>query len=177
MAWLSVILASGCLAIALLHGLRTLSRWRAGELPHAVMALGMAAMFAPPFDPVPRLVWVATFALCAVWTLAAVLVRRGGFGTEPGHHLVGSVAMLFMLLGGHQAAGWRAPVAILLAGACTWHALRCVERLAATSPERGPTDLRAAVATAPTGTRVARLVDTGHVVVAVAMSTMLLGAL
>lgn len=171
MVWLSVVPAGACLAVALLHGVRAVrlpGRRLGAELLHLVMASGMAAMFAPAFDPVPRVAWVVTFAAGAAWASVAV-VRDRAFGGEPGHHLVGSVAMLFMLFGGHQAAGWRAPVAIVLAGACAWHALRCAEPLREDAPPPG-----GGVAVVA---RTSRLADVGHVVVAVAMAVMLLGAL
>ncbi len=170
MTWLSVVLAGGCLVVALLHGMRAVvapGRRVPAELLHLVMALGMAAMFAPADDPVPRGMWVVTFGVCTAWAAVAV-VRRREIGGELGHHLVGSAAMLFMLLVGHGAAGWGAPAAIVLAGACGWHALRCVERLHEQGPVPG-----GGVAVAA---RTSRLADLGHVGVAVAMTVMLLGA-
>ena len=138
-------------------------------LAHLAMAVGMAAMFAPALDPVPHGVWVLVFVATALGAIGST-VRERGIGGEPGHRLVGSVAMLFMLLVGHHEAGqvWRSVVAVVLAAACGWHALGCAERLR--DPEPPPPG---AVALA---VRRTRLADFGHVVVAAAMALMLLGA-
>jgi hypothetical protein len=186
MAWLSVILMGACLGFALVHGARVVrgGARRPGELAHMAMALGMGAMFAPAQDPVPRLVWVLVFAATAVGALGST-VRERGIGGEPGHRLVGSIAMLFMLLVGHQEAGqvWRSLVAIVLAGTCGWHALRCADRLR--DAEHAGNALVEDVANghAPVerggvalAVRRPRLVDVGHVAVAAAMALMLLGA-
>lgn len=82
------------------------------ELSHLAMALGMAAMFAPFGDPIPPLVWSIVFGMAAAWFAACLLrvgapaegaaddqLRRHQFGQ---HHLVVNLAMLFMVIGGHQ---------------------------------------------------------------------------
>ncbi len=91
-------------------GARTLPG-SAYDLPHLAMALGMAAMFSPLGDPVPRLAWVIVFALSAAW-FASWALRDGlvfdGLGADTtAHHLVANLAMLFMLMTSHQhgAAG------------------------------------------------------------------------
>jgi len=77
------------------------------ELTHLAMAVGMAAMFSPFGDPVPPLVWLIVFGMAAAW-FAACLLHAGTpthgaaehqFGQ---HHLVANLAMLFMVVGGHQ---------------------------------------------------------------------------
>lgn len=93
--------------VCLLAGLYHLGRLAARRAPaasagaHAVMGLGMAAMFVPALDPVPQPVWVALFVLSGAW-FAATAWRAGTVAGEAGHHVVGAVAMLFMLLGGHD---------------------------------------------------------------------------
>lgn len=97
--WIDVPLAVVCL-LAGLHYIGLLVARRgpvvASAAP-AVMGLGMAAMFAPAADPVPDPVWVVVFLLVAAGFGAAVL-RAGSLLGEPGHHAVGAVAMVFMLL-------------------------------------------------------------------------------
>lgn len=64
---------------------------------HAAMGAGMAAMFVPAADPVPRTVWVAVFVVVAAWFGVACVRGSTLFGAA-GHHAVGGVAMLSMLL-------------------------------------------------------------------------------
>jgi uncharacterized protein DUF5134 len=174
--WVSAGLAVVCLAVAALHLARLAVHARAaagvpggpvGELSHAVMALGMAAMFSPLGDPLPAPVWTVAFVLCGAW-FAAVALRGRDPGGDAAHHVVGSAAMLFMLLSGHAhvdagagadaghaahhgggtggGVGLVSVAAIVLAGYFAWHALRCSDRLrVATAP---PTDDDAA---APAG--------------------------
>jgi hypothetical protein len=68
------------------------------------MGIGMAAMFVPAADPVPRLVWVGVFLVVAAW-FAAAIIRTGSLLGDCGHHLIGAVAMLYMLLGGAATSG------------------------------------------------------------------------
>jgi hypothetical protein len=74
---------------------------RMGHGGHLLMALGMVAMFVPPVDPLPPLVWVGIFVVFGAW-IGAVVLRAGAAGTYPperGHqiHLVISmVAMVYM---------------------------------------------------------------------------------
>lgn len=167
MPWLSGILVALCLALALLHAVRLVARRSGAEAVHLAMALGMAAMFAP-LDPVPAPVWTAVFATCTAAALAFVARTRDLAG-EPGHLLVGSVAMLFMAVsehvhGGHAGGpGWAAPAALLLAGACAWHALRCAQRFDEPSATGGVLGVRAGAG--------------AHAVMAVGMGAMLLTAL
>jgi hypothetical protein len=146
MAWFTSLLAAVSLGLGLLHLVRLVTarhdgRSVAGEASHAVMGLGMAAMFSPVGDPVPAPVWVAAFGVSAAWFAAAVL-RSGPAGDDAGHHVVCGVAMLFMLAAGmsgrpggheheHAAAGWVSLVAIVLAGYFAWHVMRCGDRFLA----------------------------------------------
>lgn len=103
LAWLDVPLAVACLAAGVLS-LALLRTGRSAAAAHALMAFGMAAMFLPAADPLPRSVWLGAF--CVVGLVAAVAVARSreAFG-EGAHHLVGSAAMVFMLLVHHAAVG------------------------------------------------------------------------
>jgi hypothetical protein len=104
-AWLDVPLGVACLLAGLYHLGLALGR-RAPAVPataYAAMGFGMAAMFVPAADPVPRAVWVAAFAASAVW-FGIGLVRSGSGAA--GHHLVGALAMLFMLLVPGHGVGW-----------------------------------------------------------------------
>lgn len=75
-----------------------------GHLTHLVMALGMAAMFAPALDPFPRTAWLVLFGLTGAWSLAAlphVAAAPGGlWGRGQRHHLhavvsCGAMAVMF----------------------------------------------------------------------------------
>jgi len=205
--WVSAGLALVCLAVVALHAARLVVHAGAfgdipggpiGEVSHAVMALGMAAMFSPLGDPVPAPVWTVAFAVCGAW-FAAVALRTGSFGGDAGHHVVGSAAMLFMLLAGHDHAaadagadaghaahhsaagggvGVVSVLAILLAGYFAWHALRCSDRLrvgADDDPGPAPAGSGATAVAQRTGVlRSARTAALAHVVMAVAMTVMLL---
>jgi hypothetical protein len=154
MASTSGALAVVCLAAGLLHLIRlaVLRRDVVGEVSYTAMGLGMAAMFSPLGDPVPTAVWCAVFVLAATWFAVRVL-RGDAAGGEAAHHVVGSGAMLFMLvagnsegaLGGHAAhgagpdsalagaVGLVSATAMLLAGYFAWHALRCADRCRTTT--------------------------------------------
>lgn len=194
MSWVSAGLALVCLAVAGLHLARLALHARAfgdvpggpvGEVSHAAMALGMAAMFSPLGDPLPGPVWATLFVLCGLW-FAVAAVRSRSLRGDAAHHVVGSAAMLFMLLTHHNDAdvpaghaahhdmgGGLGPVplvAILLAGYFGWHALRCTDALRAAAPE----DTGGAVALRVGVLRSARTAAVAHVVMAVAMTVMLL---
>jgi hypothetical protein len=162
-----------CLAAAAVHlGRIVLLRTdrsidRLGEAAHVVMGLGMAAMFAPAADPVPVLVWATLFAVIGLW-FGAVAVRVGDWAGSATHHAVGGVAMLLMLLGGHDHAiaaegehaghaahggnvagfGWTTVASVLLAGYFVWHLWRMLDARS-TSPSR---DGEPPVARGPTAT-------------------------
>lgn len=104
--WIDVPLGVACLLAGLHHvGLAVGRRapvWSA--LAYGLMGFGMAAMFVPALDPVPRPVWVAVFGASLVWFGAGASRRGGSLFGDAGHHVVGAVAMLFMLLGESHAA-------------------------------------------------------------------------
>lgn len=176
---MSAVLAVVCVAVALFHLVRLAVRRRdvAGELAHALMGLGMAAMFSPAADPVPGPVWTVVFVLGLAWFGAGAL-RSGTLGGDAGHHVASSCAMLLMLAAGHGAhAGVASLAALALTGYFAWHALRCVDRCRSTRPVREPGG--AAVVVRPE----VRVLDppqhaaVAHLVMAVAMTVMLLGML
>ncbi|MDN5933492.1 MAG: DUF5134 domain-containing protein [Pseudonocardia sp.] len=106
-SWSGVPLAVAC-ALAGLFFVRQLATGREGLVPaaaHVVMAAGMTAMFVPALDPIPVPVWASLFLLIGAW-FGAVAIRTGSLLGEPGHHVVGATAMLFMLVGatGHTHA-------------------------------------------------------------------------
>lgn len=192
---LAGLLAVACVVVGLLHVARLAGPDPVGELSHAAVGVGMAAMFSPFGDPVPAPVWIAVFVLCGAWFAAAALrstYRRTDDRADAVHHVIGSGAMLFMLLGAHgrgvadtgavHAAqvghgggpdggfGLASLVSIVLAGYFAWHVLRCVDRLwAVPVPAAGAVRVRTAVL------RDARVLAAAHVVMAVAMTVMLLG--
>jgi len=103
MAWIDGPLGLASLLAGMYH-IALLAGGRAQFAPaasHAAMGIGMAAMFVPAADPLPGLVWIAVFLGIAGWFGVAGL-RAGTFLGEAGHHAVGAVAMLYMLLQGHS---------------------------------------------------------------------------
>jgi hypothetical protein len=198
MSWVSAALAVVCLAVSGLHlarlalhagGFGDVPGGPVGEVSHAAMALGMAAMFSPLGDPLPGSVWTVVFVLCGLW-FAAVAARSRSLRGDAAHHVVGSAAMLFMLLthhdgadvpaghaAHHAAAGGLGPVplvAIVLAGYFGWHALRCSDALRAEEPAEPDGSGGAALAHRVGVLRSARSAAVAHVVMAVAMTVMLL---
>lgn len=98
-AWLDVPLGVACLLAGLHHLGLALGR-RVPAVPalgYAVMGFGMAAMFVPGADPVPQAAWVAVFAVSAL-SFGVALLRDGALFGDAVHHVVGALAMLFMLL-------------------------------------------------------------------------------
>jgi uncharacterized protein DUF5134 len=181
MTWVTGALAVVCLAVGLFHVARlvVLRRDVASELGHAAMGLGMAAMFSPVDDPVPGPVWTLVFAVCLAWFGGAVL-RSRTFGGDAGHHVVGSGAMLLMLIAGHSADGHGAAgtlglasvLALGLTGYFAWHTLRCADRChreRPTGPGATPVAVRARALDAP------GLAAAAQLVTAAAMAVMLLG--
>lgn len=185
----SLALGTVCL-LAGLHHLGTLATRRAPVLPaaaHAAMGLGMAAMFLPSLDPVPRPGWVAVFVVSGAWSAVAAW-RAGSLVGEPGHLVVGAGAMLFMLIGGHEhaAAGTVDPehahpaagpdgapallvtvLALLFAGWFVAEVVRTVLDRTDAAPTAGATATQ--VRTRVTASAVA------HLAMSVAMTVMLLG--
>jgi len=189
-----------CLAAGLLHVLRlvVLRRDVVAETSYAVTGLGMAAMFSPLGNPLPDAAWFAVFGVCGAWFAVRMLHGAGADG-EAVHHVVCGGAMLFMLavghpagdLGGHSAHGSAARVggtvalvsatAMLFAGYFTWHALGCADRYrpaGCTSSPAVPAPDAALALRAP-ALRVCATHTTvsAHLVMAVAMTAMLLGML
>ena len=201
MSVVSGVLSVGCLAVALLHLVRLVRPTSddhggcspIGELSHAVMALGMAAMFSPVTDPLPPPVWTLAFLLCGAWFVAVAVGTRSP-GGDAAHHIVCSAAMLFMVSahhgqpapagdhaghGGGGGEGIVPLVAIVLAGYFGWHALRCTDRLraCAAGSERavdgaGTTALAQRVRLVPVSSP--QTVALAHLVMAGAMTAMLL---
>lgn len=197
MGALAVLLAVACLAMGVFHlaRLALLRTDAVGELSHAAMGVGMAAMFSPLGDPMPAAVWVAVFGLCGAWFGSTALrVPSGPVHADAVPHVIGSGAMLFMLLGAHGGGvagtgaahaghvghgggpdggpGLASLVAIVLAGYFAWHVLRCVDHLRALpapAVDAGAVRLRLVTV------RDARVAAAAHVVMAAAMAVMLLG--
>lgn len=196
MAWLSVIFCVICLIVGALHLVRMVVRRSnlVAEASHAAMGLGMAAMFAPPLDPVPAPVWVAAFGASAAWFAPVALRRRC---PEARHHVVASGAMLFMLLAGHShapgsagaahsghlgsgAVGLASVVALALVGYFAWHVLRCADRLGpaaevAAVPEGVGPDGTVALRAPALALAAPRTGVLAHLVMGAAMAVMLLG--
>jgi Domain of unknown function (DUF5134) len=181
MSWVTGVLAVVCLAVGLFHLARlvVLRSEVASELAHAAMGLGMAAMFSPVGDPVPGPVWTLVFAVGLAWFGGGVL-RSRRFGGEAGHHVVGSGAMLLMLIAGHSAHGRGAAgtlglasvLALGLTGYFAWHTLRCADRChreRPAGPGAAPVAVRAHALEAP------ELAAAAQLVTAAAMTVMLLG--
>lgn len=195
-----------CLGIGLFHLVRLVVPGAAagdevvggpvGEASHAVMALGMAAMFSSRLDLLPGPVWTIAFVLCAAW-FTAVALRNRSLVMDSGHHVIGHVAMLFMLSvghgastapgaaagghGGHAATGGSlgsgSPgilamvVSILFAGYFVHHALRCADRMRTDRLPPAPAGAVALRVRLLTGQRTVAMV---HLLMAVAMALMLL---
>ncbi|MFC4948621.1 DUF5134 domain-containing protein [Pseudonocardia sp. GCM10023141] len=103
--WIDVLLGVASLLaalyyIALLLGGRVRFTTAAA---HMAMGVGMAAMFVPTMDPLPRGVWIAVFVVISVWVGVGCL-RASTFLGEVGHHAVGAMAMLYMLFGHSDSA-------------------------------------------------------------------------
>jgi hypothetical protein len=104
--WSDGLLGLACLLAGLFHiGMLLAGRARfAPAAAHAAMGIGMAAMFVPAAVPVPRPVWVALFLVITAW-FAAAGIRAGSLLGDAGAHVVGAVAMLYMLLGPAHGGG------------------------------------------------------------------------
>ncbi len=151
-AWLDVPLGVACLLAGLYHLGLALGR-RAPAVPaagYAVMGFGMASMFVPAADPVPHAGWVAVFVLSALWFGIGMMPGGSLFG-DAGHHTVGAVAMLFMLLApGHgMGSGLLAPAVALALAA--WFLADIVRLLAHPVPLAVPAEATVATMGAPGG--------------------------
>ncbi|MGH3824587.1 MAG: DUF5134 domain-containing protein [Pseudonocardiaceae bacterium] len=184
--WLDVPLAVACL-LAAVHHVGLLVVLRVPFVPaasHGVMGVGMAAMFVPVFDPVPRLAWVVIFLLVGAWFGAAAL-HAGSLLGDAGHLTVGAVAMLFMLVrhaqgstgpdgpvdpghAGHAGAAAGVPgllLTVVAIGFAVWFIADIVRRLVGPDGTDSPAT--------PVAHRVARLA--APLVMSAAMAVMLLG--
>lgn len=106
--WLDAVLAALSALVALWVSARLLAARRGGvaidrlaEVAHLLMGLGMAAMFAPAADPLPRLAWVLVFGVYGAWLVAAVLRadERGPVASDRAgraHAVVSTAAMVYM---------------------------------------------------------------------------------
>ncbi|HSL08049.1 MAG TPA: DUF5134 domain-containing protein [Pseudonocardiaceae bacterium] len=115
--WVKLIFFAACLAVAgyyaatlITHSLGTrdgAGARRSGgyELSHLGMALGMAAMFSPLGDPVPRLVWLIVFGMAAAWFVTCLLHAGTPADGAAHHHLVANLAMLVMVASDHRQHG------------------------------------------------------------------------
>ncbi|MGD9529007.1 DUF5134 domain-containing protein [Pseudonocardia sp.] len=189
---IDVVLALVCLAVGVLH-LGTASGRLGEAVAHGVMGLGMAAMFVPAADPLPRWVWLGAFGALAVWAAAAAARERSlaGHGV---HHLVGAAAMLFMVLtpaaapgtpagGGHHhgaAAGAGGASLLLAVVALTftaWFVADVARTLSSPAPDvaREPRTDGGPVAVAVSASLV-RLLRPARIAMSAAMAVMLVAA-
>jgi hypothetical protein len=97
---------------------------RSGDVAHLVMGAGMAAMFLPAADPLPRPVWIAMFVVTGAW-IAATLLRSGrpeptAIPARRGRHLhlvISNAAMTYMVAAvGAPMAAQTAAVALPVSG-------------------------------------------------------------
>ncbi len=81
---------------------------RGADVSHGVMSLGMTAMFWPWGNPVPALYWQVLFSIIAAWFVVRLLRRAarpvtvaqaGPDRVADLHHVLGSLAMIYMLAG------------------------------------------------------------------------------
>lgn len=170
---------------------------RAIRSAHALMGLGMAGMFWPAGDLVPRAPGALVFGLLGAW-FAAVKLRSGGAGVDgPAHVAIGSAAMVLMYLGHrHEDAGTGGPTghvghasaveitgessalvmafALLLVGYFIWHAWELVSRR---RPMPVPVDAGGRTGVLVRELAIVRAEPAAHVVMSVLMAVMLLGTI
>jgi Domain of unknown function (DUF5134) len=121
--WLTAGFAVLMLVIAGSCAVRLVSSWRRlgwsakpeGNVLHVLMGIAMAGMLEPRLSPVPDAVWLAVFALAAVWFGWRAVSGRtrpqaaGRDSRSAAHHAVPHAvqcaAMLYMLMPGRSAAG------------------------------------------------------------------------
>jgi hypothetical protein len=121
------------LAVAAVFAALAVRRHR-GAGAHALMGLGMAAMFSPWGDPVPPLLGAGVFAAVASW-FGGRLVRRVPTGAGGAAHLVVAPAAMAAMYLSHSHGGHHAGAVALaalwlgLAGYFGWHAAAGVGRL------------------------------------------------
>ncbi len=203
--WVRGVFAAVVAAVALLCAARLLASRRdasgagcrtdrSSDASHGVMGLGMAAMFWPGGNPVPALYWQVLFSIAAGWFAVRLLRRvRPAAIQRPGpdagtdlHHVLGSLAMVYMLAAVPAAHGMDMPgaghpgIALpALAWVLVGYFLVFAVRLGAQLVEPAST-----VAAAPTGAALLgggprgvvtspHLLGAGRVVMGVGMSYML----
>lgn len=196
-AWFSVVLAGACVAAGLFHLARTFllrGGGAFGEVSQATMCLGMAAMFVPVADPLPRTAWLVTLLVIGAWFTACALRSATGAG-EPGHHAVCALAMIFMLFthgaatagapdGGHAhhggaVAAGAGPSTLLLTGASLLLAAYFVAhtiRDFTGGPGAAPVATGSGAVAVRIRRRTGAMVPAAHAVMGGAMTVMLLGA-
>jgi hypothetical protein len=110
-SWLAGTFAAIMILIAAYSAGRLLFAWLRGRATetdadalHVVMGTAMAGMLVPRLSVLPASVWAAVFAMAAAW-FGWHAIRRRGPGTPgacrcryPVPHLIGSAAMVYMLL-------------------------------------------------------------------------------
>jgi len=90
------------------------------DVMHALMGVAMAGMLAPRLSPVPRMPWLALFAISAIWfALRALGIRTSGSASPsrravPALHAAECAVMMYMLVPASTAPG-NAAFAVLLA--------------------------------------------------------------
>ncbi|WP_228978957.1 DUF5134 domain-containing protein [Streptomyces sp. DH12] len=161
--WLLVAVCGVAGLSCLARAVRSAAARRAGAGGEAVMALGMATMAVPAAVlPPPRWAWAGYAAVFGAAAARALWRMAMGMGRGPGryaHHLVGSVAMVYMAVpvaapaavagaahhAGHAGGGLPAVTGALLAYHAVW-ALRAGTRLV--PPEAQPVEAQAVEAQA-----------------------------
>lgn len=75
------------------------------DLAHVAMGFGMAAMFSPVGDPLPKVAWAAVFAVATGWFAARMLLDWPNLRELPTtgrawhwHHVIEPLAMIYMVL-------------------------------------------------------------------------------
>ncbi len=95
---------------------------RGADMSHGVMSLAMATMFWPWGNPLPALYWQLLFSIVAAW-FAVRLLRQGPRSADL-HHVLGSLAMVYMLAafpaGHHMSHGMDLPGLGIALPALAW---------------------------------------------------------
>jgi len=135
--WLSPALVGLMLLLATGSAIR-LAQWRRRrpaepdvDVMHALMGIAMAGMLARRVSPVPGTVWLAVFALSALW-FAARAIRAGSSGPAnparravPALHAAECAVMIYMLAPARTApdnAAFAVLLAMFMVGYTIWTA-------------------------------------------------------
>jgi hypothetical protein len=193
--WVDGMFAVLLAVVSMLSAARLVVAWRGGDRTgvvadgaHLLMGIGMVAMFLPWADPVPRLVWIVVFVAAGAWFTAYLLRGTGpGRRAHHAHMLIATVAMVYMfavavptpqpdpvvalpatgsvvLAHDHSGGANLAAAALLLAGYFIGQALWSARRTVRVDPTRS---------SGWSALAFARLAESGHVVMGLAMSYML----